>query len=186
MGEKRIESDLLVLPYLKVIHEYRYLEFQVHRILDRFCIPFCKSCICCCCKKEICEESINSFWLELIWTSFGCKILYYHDNDGWLTERGCKLIVGRPPVCYDFFCNNISNYISIDIDSLVALRKIAHLITFSGKSAIGNKHLVTLTKYEIINKLSYKKLSNRITKSLEMLGYYESVLYKSHKDTLIV
>jgi hypothetical protein len=180
MEEKTIEKPLVALPYLeKVIHEYRYLESQVHRILDKFCTPFCKLCISCCCRKEICDESIDSYWLEMVWNGSGFTISNYNDNTGWLTEFGCKLSIGRPPVCYDFFCNNISNFIFQNMDSLAALRKIAHLIAFSGKNALGNKPLVTLTADEVLNKLNYKKLSNSIARSLEMFGYYESVLDKS-------
>lgn len=173
--EKRIEKVISALP-LKVIYEYRYLESRVHRIIDRFCNPFCKLCTCCCCKKEICDESIDSFWLKLIWTSSDYKISDYHDHAGWLTEYGCRLSVGRPPICYDFFCNYISDYISVNADCLIALRKIAHLVAFSGKNAIGTKHLVTLTANEIFHNLNYERLSDSIAKSLEILNYYENML----------
>lgn len=74
----------------------------------------------------------------------------------------------------------------MDTDSFIAFKKIANLITFSGKNALGKRHLVTLTTDEILNQLNYKKLSHRIAKSLEMLGFYENMIYKSFKNTLIV
>lgn len=164
-----------LLPYMKVVHEYIHLEFQVCRILTKFCSPFCSHCINCCCKEKFCNESLGSFWLTLVWQNSGCELLQYEVNSGWLTSNGCRLVAGRPPVCYSFICNEISDNLAKS-DYLKILRSIAKLMPLAGKNSIGSKHLVTLSTYEVLELLDLNRLSKHIEKCLNLLEQYKKEL----------
>lgn len=158
--------------HLKVIHEYVHLESQVRILITRFCLPFCSHCTNYCCKEKFCKESIDSFWLNLVWQNSGFELSQYDADLGWLTCTGCRLDAGRPPVCYSFLCHEILANLSPS-DPLVHLMEIAKLIPRVGKNAIGNKHLVTLSAHEVMNRLDFSKLSQRIAKGLKLFEQYE-------------
>jgi hypothetical protein len=152
---------------LKVVHEYTQLEFQIRKLITSLCFPFCRHCINYCCQEKFCNESISSFWLNLVWQNSGYQLSQYDADLGWLTDSGCRLDTGRPPVCYSFLCQEILTKLSPN-DPLDPLIEIAKLIPQVGKNAIGNKHLVTLTASEIMERLDFTKLSRRIAKGLQL------------------
>ena len=93
----------------------------------------------------------------------------YNRSKGWLTLDGCGLDVGRPPVCYEFYCSAIISGIS------GAYRKYAadvlgKLVSFAGRNALGNRHLVTLSTLQLRSRVDYFGLQRRIKNADVILG----------------
>ena len=144
-------------------------------MITSLCLPFCSRCINYCCKEKFCNESIDSFWLNLVWQNSGYQLSQYDADLGWLTGSGCRLDAGRPPVCYSFLCHEILTDLFLK-DPIDPFMEIAKLIPFVGKNAIGKKHLVTLSAPEVMERLDFSKLSQSITKGIQLLEQYEKQL----------
>lgn len=125
------------------------------------CSSACSTCTGCCCRKEICAESVESVWLKLVWETFDQGVPEYNDSTGWLSQEGCQLPVGRPPVCYEYFCSRLLGEIRTGFH-LDVLQRISKLVSHVGEKALGSKHLITLSYKQIMTSLNYEKLMNRI------------------------
>jgi hypothetical protein len=156
-------------------NEYLFLESKVNFLISQACSCSCRECKDRCCRKEYCSESVSSCWLRIIWTLCSNDISNYDEEKGWLSPYGCHLTAGRPPVCYDFFCNRIleKNPMGTYVASLI---KISKLPGFIGKNALGTRHLVTLSSKEVFRLLNFNRLRNRIAKCLELCEQCERQL----------
>jgi hypothetical protein len=56
--------------------------------------------------------------------------------------------VGRPPVCYEFFCEAIFTA-EVNPAVVYALKVLGRLPGFVGIRALGGRHLVTLSRFEL-------------------------------------
>ncbi len=184
MVEETIITLDLPTNCIKASCEYHYLESKVKLLLSKACISFCSECIDRCCRQDICSESISSYWLRIIWSLCGHEISQYDDDKGWLSSYGCNLTAGRPPVCYEFFCNRMLEKIPKGT-YLSCLKNISKLPSFVGKNALGNSHLVTLSSKEILSLLNFNRLRNRISKCLNLYKEYERQLYTVAFDSTI-
>jgi len=173
MDEKETSINALSRDCIKSILEYQDLEQKVRRLILKACKPFCSTCSDCCCKKDFCSESLDSYWLRMIWNLQGYTGSQYDDSKGWLLSEGCRLITGRPPVCYEYLCNGILGKIQEDC-TLDNLKAISALPAFAGKNALGNKHLVTLSSEQILTRMNFGKLRRQIAKSLNLFQRYET------------
>ena len=166
------DRDSSLRDCIKAILEYQDLEQKVRRMILKACKPFCSACSDCCCKKDFCSESLHSFWLRMTWQLQGYTSAQYDDSKGWLLSEGCRLISGRPPVCYEYLCNKMLGEMSegVQLDNLKA---ISALPAVAGKNALGNKHLVTLSAEQISERMNFIKLRRQIAKSLNLFKQYE-------------
>ena len=105
----------------------------------------------------------------------GHTLTQYDPARGWLLSDGCRLIAGRPPVCYEFLCNKILEELS-EGPYLDNLKAISTLPAFAGKNALGNKHLVTLSSEQILKRINFEKLRRQIAKAFDLLKQYESAI----------
>ena len=151
------------------VKEYLHLEQKIEQIQSQFCNPFCMDCRGSCCKEDICQESISSDWLRLVWHYMGQKQEEYDPDSGWLTRRGCALKAGRPPVCYEFICNRVFENLPQNMP-LMYLRNNASLLSSAGKNALGSRHLVTLSLSDILHRLNHERLQRRIHKARQLLS----------------
>jgi hypothetical protein len=173
MDEKEIHTSPLSRDCIKAILEYQDLEQKVRRLILKACKPFCSACSDCCCKKDFCSESLDSYWLRMTWNLQGYTVSQYDDSKGWLLSEGCRLDTGRPPVCYEYLCDRILVEIQEDC-TLDNLKAISALPAFAGKNALGNKHLVTLSSEQILTRMNFLKLRRQIAKSLNLFQRYET------------
>ena len=150
--------------------DYKILEQKIRRLISWICAPFCGECGGFCCRKDICHESHDSFWLRLIWKMCHHHSPQYHHSRGWLSSSGCLLSVGRPLVCYEYLCDSMLEKIP-EKPYLKCLKELSRLLTFVGQNALGNNHLVTLSSKQILTQLDFKRLRERISKALYI--YYE-------------
>ena len=173
MDEKDIHTGTLSRDCIKAILEYQDLEQKVRRLTLKACKPFCSVCSNCCCKKDFCFESLESFWLRMTWNLQGYTVSQYDDTKGWLLSDGCLLITGRPPVCYEYLCNRILSEMR-EGATLDNIKAVSALPSFAGKNALGNKHLVTLSSEQILTRMNFIKLRRQIAKSLNLFQRYET------------
>ena len=173
MNEKETNTNTLSRDCIKTMLEYQDLEQKVRRPILKVCTPFCSACSDCCCKKDFCSESLDSYWLRMTWNLQGYTVSQYDDSKGWLLSEGCRLDTGRPPVCYEYLCNGIRGKIQEDC-YLDNLKAISALPAFAGKNALGNKHLVTLSSEQILTRMNFIKLRRQIAKSHNLFQRYET------------
>jgi|SaaInlStandDraft_1057018.scaffolds.fasta_scaffold154359_2 hypothetical protein len=112
----------------EVLKQIRLSHIEIESILQSIAarIPqnFCFKCTEVCCKEEICRESIESPFLNFI---LGDHKSNYSQTDGWLNKStGCTTVIGRPLICYEFFCQQFdSNSVSSRLHQFaVSLKKI--------------------------------------------------------------
>ena len=147
-----------------LVKNYVVLEKEIQHRIRLISESYCKTCSTKCCKEVMCREAIESRFLRLIGKQ---NPLEYDRRSGFLSPCGCRLKIGRPLVCYEFFCTQILN------DPVFKASNIQRLIkefVSIGNKAHGNTHLVCI---EDLNKLSNTKKAKielkieRLTSELE-------------------
>ncbi|MDK2858323.1 MAG: hypothetical protein PWQ89_1442 [Verrucomicrobiota bacterium] len=148
-----------------LLEEYAELERGVQELISAQCRDACELCTACCCRADICEEALLSPFLRAL---HGRKELE-SDRYGFLTETGCVLEIGRPPICYEFFCS----------ESLVAqpddlhrdlLRILGRLPTHAGENASGDVHLVEILHEEQLEKAAFQRVKKQLQEAVEALN----------------
>jgi hypothetical protein len=95
----------------------------------------------------------------------------YGSGRGWLTETGCALPVGRPPVCYQFLCDTVLS-MRPEPDFRYALTIISNLVNHVGKKARGRKHIVELqepSELDSLNSTRFEKQLNEAEKAFKLV-----------------
>jgi hypothetical protein len=123
---------------------YVCLEREVQKRVSPIVHRYCAVCAGECCKIEICKESIESMFLFALVKKQGIR---YDDRSGWLGAAGCKLEYGRPPVCYDFFCDDIMANKSFQA---LQIRKITRDFVSIGNKVYANTHLICVADLDVL------------------------------------
>jgi len=158
----------------EIIWRYAALERDVQILIESRCRPFCSNCLsACCCRADICEEAFESALLKKL---HGEKkaTSRFSDRTGWLTELGCTLALGRPPVCYEFFCNDVLSRLPDDTHRYV-LKTLGQLVSHSGEDALGKKHLIELQDDDELEQVDVDHFCERINEArsaLEHIRYF--------------
>lgn len=92
--------------YQKLLKEYGAFEQRVRVLMSERCVEHCRVCPTPCCRAAICREAHESPFLKEVQLSAGATEVF-DEKRGWLGGCGCRLPVGRPPLCYDFICDRI-------------------------------------------------------------------------------
>ena len=151
-----------------LIDEYRALEVTVRGLIWEICKPFCGNCEKSCCREDICQDTLDSLWLRMVWESRQLDINGYDESDGWLTVDGCALETGRAPLCYEFFCTKIMFSFTGDYQRY-GVNVLGCLISFVGRDALNKRHLVTLSDPEELLNMNHGKIYERILKAHDAL-----------------
>lgn len=166
----RVKDDTgaLLESLRQTLRVYGLLELRVTALLARQFADDCASCGGRCCEVAICRESVESDWLRLLSSRSGEKGAAFDPIQGWRSPAGCRLPIGRPPICYTFFCNHAIDSISNDRcrENLLAA---AALVPSVGEKALGRRHLVTLPAADIFGRLDTRRLRGRIVAALSRL-----------------
>lgn len=172
-------------PQLKhLLEEYAELEREVQELVTAQCREVCGLCASCCCRTDLCEEALESPFL--------CALHGREDLDsdryGFLTERGCGLEIGRPPVCYEFFCDEL---MAAQPDALhrKVLLVLGRLPAYAGENAHGDAHLVEVMQEEELEHLAFHRLEKQLQNTREALDgirafYNEGALPESSRRAL--
>ncbi len=150
-----------------VIDAYVALELDIQSTIAGLFGQDCAICTSTCCTPDICEESCDSAFLRAVRQRYEPEALFC-DRFGWLTERGCALRSGRPPVCYGFFCNEIIATLS-EHDKRV-IRVLGRILSWVGERAIGPQHIVEPTDDGELSKLKVGRVLERIDQGHEALA----------------
>jgi hypothetical protein len=137
-GESDPIRDNKELP--EIITRYAAFEEKVRNLISHDCSPRCSSCTAVCCKPEFCREALDSPFLSMLRNAFP-PAEDYRRKSGWLTETGCALRAGRPPICYEFLCQDIVETRETDAAKYV-LSVLCRLVTHMGRFVSGRRHIV--------------------------------------------
>ncbi|MGD2270709.1 MAG: hypothetical protein PVI06_09945 [Desulfobacterales bacterium] len=143
-----------------IISKYATFESKVQDYSSSYFRPYCSVCTDVCCKPEFCQETLDSPFLALVRATHKPAAPYSSDT-GWLSETGCILTIGRPPVCYEFLCDEImtsrSSAMHLYVDNVFS-KLISHL----GRRIYRGKHLVEIWEHKDLHRVKRSSFENRL------------------------
>jgi len=157
-----------------MMEKYAAFEREAGRAITNFCAPDCSSCMTPCCEAEVCRESLDSPFLTAIIDKYPPETPYDHEN-GWITERGCALEVGRPPACYDYLCDGIIASIASP-RMRNAIKLLASLVSFIGEDALGSTHLAEIFNAEDLKKIDTVAFESKLAHAQDLLSNLKMLL----------
>jgi len=119
------------------LERYRSLELRVEVLMSAVCAPLCKVCPTPCCRIAICREVAESSFLLAVHGA----VQDFESKRGYLGASGCRLGVGRPPVCHACMCGRIPGSVA-DGHRRFALECLGDLVGDPGKGVWQKRHLV--------------------------------------------
>jgi hypothetical protein len=147
----------------KIIEKYGAFEAEVGTYTTKIFHRSCSACSGACCRPEICEESLTSPFLKQLRRRFAPGTVF-NDDRGWLKAAGCALPVGRPPVCYQFFCDAVfEDWQTPEFRHAVAL--LSGLVNHVGKKALGGKHIVELQDFSELRRINFTRFEKQLNEA---------------------
>ena len=147
----------------KIFDSYAAFEDEVGIYITRICEKHYADCEGACCRAEICKESLTSPFLRRLRKRFASDA-EYSDRRGWLVETGCALSVGRPPVCYQFFCDAIFDD-RPTAEFRYAIMVLSNLVNHVGKKALGRKHIVELQESSELKRINFVRFERQLNEA---------------------
>ncbi len=147
----------------RIVSRYALFEAMVQAYINNYFRPYCSTCADVCCKPDFCRETLDSVFLTLL-RQTSTPAVSYRKKKGWLTETGCILKVGRPPVCYEYLCDNILAAQPAGIHRYVD-NVLSKLISHTGKRAYRGKHLVEILELSELKLIELSSFNNRLRES---------------------
>ena len=157
-----------------IIEKYAAFEAEVCSYSKKIYQDHCAACKGVCCKPEYCEESLTSPFLSRIRQNFVPGAVYASKR-GWLTEKGCALPVGRPPVCYQFLCDTILT-MRPDAEFRYAIMVLSNLVGHIGKRALGGRHIVELENVSELGRINLTAFENQLGEAEDAFGHVRAYL----------
>ena len=93
----------------QAVAEYAELDMEIGRLVAERFYDVCAACRKRCCKPEVCEQALDSWWLRQVSEHVHGK-WWPDDWEGLdecvaMTAEGCLLQAGRPIICRSFVCD---------------------------------------------------------------------------------
>ena len=161
--------------FAALLEDYRSIELGVGRLMQAECAPFCSVCPTPCCRTAICREASESPFLLAV---HGSRTPFDRKN-GYLGATGCKLGVGRPPICHAYICNRIMSK-QPDDDRRHALDVLGELIGYVGKKVWLRRHLVEALTDTDLRKADAALFRQRLATAASVLTLLEGYLGGSY------
>jgi len=161
-----------------ILREYAAFESEVRVFSSELWFQWCSNCRDVCCKAEYCRETYESPFLCLLLKKHSRRA-YHNAQKAWLGEAGCKLSVGRPPVCYEFLCGNILEAQQPGMHRY-AMIVLAKLMSHVGKRALGSRHLIEVMDLADLKKVRYSRFEKRLSEARNAFDVVQS-FFKGHK-----
>ncbi len=99
---------------------YAGLEGRLQEFFALTIGSYCAACAIPCCRADLCDETCGSVFLdEVRRVAFHTSEPLYSERDGWLGASGCGLVVGRPPVCYAYVCEELYGMVPTHVADLL-------------------------------------------------------------------
>jgi hypothetical protein len=147
----------------QILQNYAAFETEVRVFSSELWFQWCSNCRQVCCKSVYCRETIESPFLYLLLQKHSHHISFNTQKD-WLSQTGCKLSVGRPPVCYEFLCGNILDAQQTGMQRY-AMIILSKLISHIGKRALGPRHLIEVMEPADLKKTRYSRFEKRLSEA---------------------
>ena len=154
-----------------LLDEYVALERGVQELIREQCREICELCTACCCRADLCEEALDSPFLRAVHG----KDELDSDRYGFLAETGCALEIGRPPVCYEFFCNELLAAQPDDLHRDI-LCILGRLPACAGENARVDTHLVEIMQEEELEHMAFQRLKKQHQEASEALSCIRDIL----------
>lgn len=158
----------------RFILRYAALEQRVGALMSQVCGLWCGCCQDSCCRCDMCEESLDSAFLRAV-IGLTPPDAPFSDHVGWLTLHGCALKAGRPPVCYEFVCDEIMHELSGDTIRY-AVRSLGKSLYYVGEEAWQGLHLVEIVLDEQLRQVDCIRLQRRLEEAEEAVQDIECML----------
>lgn len=168
-------------PIETLVEPYIELESDIRKLIGSLFSDTCGMCTACCCRPDICEESIQSAFLSLLLERQGRSPADLDDRYGWLDTQGCSLEYGRPPVCYTFFCDELLARLP-DEESRWMTRMLGRLIEYIGENAFKRWHLVEIETTDDLESVDVETLSERLAKARSAFKSIERYFESGHME----
>lgn len=146
------------------IKRYTELETGIRELISEKGQSLCGSCTRCCCDAIICEEAIESPFLKLVHQQTDL----FSEKYGFLSETGCVLEKGRPPVCYEYFCDDHFYYQPDELYAEV-LKILGALLNHATRNARGDLPLAEIMQEEALETLDFPRLEKQMQESFRAL-----------------
>jgi len=159
----------------QILKEYAAFEAKVNHCSSDLWFQWCSDCTEVCCKKVYCRETLESPFLVLLLQKNSADPFFHLDHKGWLNEAGCKLTIGRPPVCYEFLCGHILDD-QHTRNQRYAMIVLAKLIAHMGKRALGSRHLIEIMDPAQLKKVKYSRFEKRLSEAWNAFEVVQSIL----------
>ncbi|MCF7849021.1 MAG: hypothetical protein K9M45_09240 [Kiritimatiellales bacterium] len=157
------------------IKAYAKFEIRLREMMVAVCGNMCGMCTACCCRADICEEACDSAFLQLLLKRQGFTEFDFDDHYGWLETAGCRLEYGRPPVCYEYFCDELIEAMPDD-HFRETMRRAGLLIDDIGRNALGDIHLTEIRNPTDLEQVSVERLFQRLEKAnVELTEIFQSL-----------
>ena len=157
-----------------ILEEYTAFEHEVNAFTSGCCNPLCSTCREVCCKADYCQETLDSAFLSFVRHRYPPPAAY-SIGQGWLTETGCALTAGRPPVCYEFLCNRILDSRSTPWERY-AMNVLSKLITHIGWRVVRRMHLVEIMDPEDLAAIKSDAIDRRLREARKAFQVVKSIL----------
>ena len=152
-------------PKLKqFITQYAELECEVQKLVTGLCNSLCSQCTQICCRADICEEAIESPFLQLLNKRTGLD----SDAYGFLTPTGCGIDIGRPTVCYEYFCYDHLYHQPDEVYEKV-MKVLGALPAHATRNAIGDIPLAEILQTEKLDEVDFQTLEKQLDESFQAL-----------------
>lgn len=157
----------------QILWRYAALEREVQNLINACCSGACSLCTSCCCRPDLCEEAFESVFLRSLHGQDRSSILFT-ERYGWRTENGCSLPLGRPPVCYEFFCDDLLDGQPDDARRYM-LRVLGKLLMHVGEGTRGTPPLADIRDEAELNRIDvsrFKERANAARSALEHVRFF--------------
>ena len=161
-----------------ILREYAAFESEVRVFSSELWSQWCSNCGEVCCKPVYCRETLESPFLLLLSKNHSPEVSY-STQKAWLNTTGCKLSVGRPPVCYEFLCATILEAQQTGIQRY-AMMVLSKLISHIGKRALDSRHLIEVMDPEDLKKIRYSRFEKRWSEARDAFDIVQ-LYFKGHK-----
>ena len=170
-----ITRPILMMNDLEqILKDYAALETEINEFSSNLWFQWCSDCTEVCCKKVYCRETSESPFLILLLQKHYADPFFHLNHKGWLSEAGCKLTVGRPPVCYEFLCGHILDDQPTRIQRY-AMIVLAKLIDHIGKRALGSRHLIEIMDPAKLKNVKYSRFEKRLSEARNAIEVVQSI-----------
>lgn len=150
-------------PLDRIIMLYVDFETRVQKSISQFFGSTCSACRGVCCKIDYCQETRESLFLSKLREEYQ-PAASYSDETGWQSETGCDLTTGRPPVCYEYLCDEILSAQPTHTHRY-AVKVLSQLISHVGKRAYRGKHIVEICEAEELQRIALSAFERRLGES---------------------